>query len=113
VYTIEDGYMMGLYFEQKLDDYDVLMSTYAEERILAIMAFVLTQDGIDLNKTQVKQLVNEINQQPFDSFSYEVYGVAIHCEVSYSGYDVIETQGMLVSDEGADTEFTITFSMQK
>ena len=113
VYTVEDGYMTGLYFEQKLDDYDVLMSTYAEERILAIMAFVLTQEGIDLDKTQVKQLVNEINQQPFDSFSYEAYGVAIQCEVTYSGYDVIETQGMLFADEGADTEYTIIFSMQK
>lgn len=54
VYTVEDGYMTGLYFEQKLDDYDALMSTYADERILAVMAFVLAQEGIDLDKTQVK-----------------------------------------------------------
>jgi len=33
--------------------------------------------------------------------------------VSYSGYDVIESQGMLFADGGADTEYTITFSMQK
>lgn len=57
--------------------------------------------------------MNEINQQPFDSFFYEVYGVTVHCEVTYSGYDVIETQGMLFADEGADTEYSIAFSMQK
>lgn len=112
-YTVEDGYMTGLCFEQTLDNHDVLMSTYADERILAIMAFVLTQEGIDFDKAQVKQLVNEVSQYPFKSFSYEAYGVTINCQVTYSGYDVNELQGMLFADEGADTEYTIIFSMQK
>lgn len=112
-FTVEDGYMTGLYFEQEMNNRDTSMSTYVEERILAIMAFALAQEGIDFDKVQVKELVNELNQYPFKSFYYEVYGVTINCEVTYSGYDVIETQGMLVSDEGADTEFSIVFSMQK
>ena len=113
VFTEENGFMTGVSFEAHLEDYDMLWSAYGSERIVAVMAFILAQDDVDVEKREVKELISRIQERPFESFSYEAYGVAVACEISCSGYEVVESSEILFAQEGADTEYSIRFTMQK
>lgn len=113
VFTEKDGYMTGLTFEQELKNCELWWAPYQTERILAIMAFALAQDGVDVNKREVNAILNEIENHPLESFAYEAYGVTVTCDISCLGYEVIDAGTCLFAEEGANTEYSISFSMSK
>ena len=113
VFTEKDGYMTGLTFEQELKNCELWWASYQTERILAIMSFALAQDGVDVNKRAVNAILNEIENHPLESFAYEAYGVTVTCDISCLGYEVIDAGTCLFAEEGANTEYSISFSMSK
>ena len=113
VFMEKDGYMTGLTFKQELKNCNLLWAPYQTERVLAVMAFALSQDGVDVNKRKIKDILIEIENHPLESFAYEAYGVTVTCNISCLGYEVIDAGTYLFAEEGAETEYLISFSMSK
>jgi len=81
--------------------------------ILSILAFVRAQKGSSLFSDEANNIVKAISNAPFEDFSFSAYGVNITCEIQYSGYIDTTSTGMLWPEENEETNYSISFSMQK
>ena len=107
-----DGLMTGMHFSVNMQDGEGIITGQQDEMILSILAFAGAQNGNNPFSNDIRKIVEDISESPFESYSFSVYGVNITCDVVYSGYND-STLGMLFPEEDAETSYSLSFSMQK
>ncbi len=113
IFTVEDGVMTGMQFSTKLHNSDEWPQSYQNEMVMSIMSFVRAQKECNPLFNDIKDDINKISESPFENFQFSEYGVTVTCEVNYFGYMNMAASGVLWPDEGAETDYTFSFSMVK
>lgn len=111
---IEDnGIMTGMRFSMKLINNDSWTPSYNDEMVLSILSFVQAQEGSSPFKSDVMDLIKQIQEEPFTGFQRTIHGVTITCEYDYSGYVGATSFGYLIPDEDKDTDryYSVEFEM--
>ena len=111
IFEEQDGIMTGMHFSVHVQG-DEIVASNMEEMFLSILAFAGAQKGSGPFHNQTKGVIENISESPFESFQYSVCGVNIACDVEYSGY-FYTNLGMLWPQEDVESEYSLTFSMQK
>lgn len=108
-FTVSDGVVTGLSFTRTLENSGLWPDDCQDEMQLAVLAMV----GGRLK--EVEGLLELIAGSRFQDFCGSACGVTAACEVSYSGYDLLnEGAGAALSPrEGEETGYTIVFSLEK
>ena len=112
-FTEENGIMTGLNFSIHVQDGRTIVSSYQEERILSILAFVQAQPSCSLIFNEADGMVWKIQKSPFENFEWEECGVKVTCTIKPLGYLEIENMGILYRDEEVEGEYSFEFSMEK
>ena len=112
-FTEENGIMTGLNFSIHVQDGRTIVSSYQEERILSILAFVQAQPSCSLIFNEADSMVWKIQKSPFENFEWEECGVKVTCTIKPLGYLEIENMGILYRDEEVEGEYSFEFSMEK
>lgn len=110
-FTETDGIMTGMQFSIHLQGGDKWLSGNQNEMILAILAFVRAQKGSGLFGDEVKKIISAIPEGPYESFEFSAYGVDVVCDIDCSGYQ--NSGGILIPMENAETNYSVSFVMQK
>lgn len=113
IFTEADGVMTGMEFSTKLHNSDAWASSYQEEMILSILSFVRAQRGCSPFSNDVKDIIKQISDSPFENFQFTLHGVSMTCQVEYSGYQPTASIGSLWPEQGAETDYSFYFSMRK
>ncbi|MBE0451968.1 MAG: RDD family protein [Clostridia bacterium] len=111
---IEDsGIMTGMRFSMELINNDSWTPSYNDEMVLSILSFVQAQEGSSLFKSDVMDLIKQIQEEPFTGFQRTIHGVTITCDYDYSGYVGVTSFGYLFPDEDEDTDryYSVEFEM--
>ncbi len=112
-FTEENGIMTGLNFSIHVQDGRKIVSSYQDERILSILAFVQAQPSCSLIFNEADGMVRKIQKSPFENFEFEECGVKVTCTIKRLGYLEIENMGILYRDEEVEGEYSFEFSMEK
>ncbi|MBQ4583055.1 MAG: MerR family transcriptional regulator [Oscillospiraceae bacterium] len=114
VYTEKDGLMTGLSFTLAVEnDTETWVPINQNRRILAILAFAQAYDPTPLNNNEVMNVVEKLEDQPFQPLDETVHGVHITWQLTSSGYYPVDTMGLLVPVEGETPSCSMTFTMEK
>ena len=114
VYTEKDGLMTGLSFTLAVEnDVETWVPINQNRRILAILAFAQAYDPTPLNNNEVMNVVEKLEDQPFQPLDETVHGVHITWQLTSSGYYPVDTMGLLVPVEGETPSCSMTFTMEK
>ena len=113
VFSETDGVMTGLQLSAAQQGSGSMVLGYENEMILAINAFVKAQEQGTLFANETDDVIDYIQDHPFESFEFTVYGVKISCTVTYSGYNYMASYDALVPINGAETSYVYDFSMER
>ena len=114
VYTEKDGLMTGLSFTLAVEnDVETWVPINQNHRILAILTFAQAYDPTPLNNNEVMNVVEKLEDQPFQPLDETVHGVHITWQLTSSGYYPVDTMGLLVPVEGETPSCSMTFTMEK
>lgn len=114
IFEETDGFITGMQFSVYLQDSDEIIATHQDEMILSILSFVGAQDENNLFSNEVKEIVNSIYESPYESYQLSMHGIDIFCDIEYSGYvEAMAAMGILWPMEDAESNYYISFSMQK
>ena len=112
-YTQQDSIMTGLTFRlQVVNDPESFVPVFVSRRILAVRAFVGAH-APSLRSGEVDELLQRINDAPFDSFETTIHGIRIVYQLDYSGYYAGLAGSMLVPMDGKTPSCTMVFTMEK
>lgn len=113
VFTEEDGRMTGLHFMVEQRDASDIQSGYQDQARLAALAFVRAQPGGGLFSKEAVSAVQQIESAGLQDYCFTACGIEIQYEIRYSGYTAVESMNALWPQEGEQTYYAISFSMQK
>lgn len=112
VYSETDGILTGLSFSVT-EQGDRNASLYSDEMLLCVYSFLGAQKGIGIFSGEVRQVTKKIVAEDGKGFAYQVGDFEIVCEVSYSGYYLLNGYGLLIPQEGVQSQYSFYFSIQK
>jgi DNA-binding transcriptional MerR regulator len=91
-----------------------LPSSCQREMTLTAGAFACAQKGFGLFSRARRELLDAINGHPFESFEYSHGGIAVRCEVEYSGYRLVGGSSLFSTvEEAEDRAFSLAFSIRR
>ena len=114
--TERDGAVTEVHFRYETTDSTLTIPSFREPMLLAGLAFAGAEEGILLYPRSYSQILHNIQDNEFRDFCFSAGGVTFLCEVEYSGYDWdwnYPEPGYLVPQAGAETAFSLHFSMVK
>ncbi|MPM40410.1 hypothetical protein SDC9_87051 [bioreactor metagenome] len=113
-YAVEDGHLTGVSLELKAAHTRGWLTYPGNITVVSALAFAGAQREAGLFSGVRPELLRELSDRGFESFSFDKVGVHIACEVDYSGYRVPGSKPTyLLPLEGAETRLYMLFSMDK
>lgn len=110
-FDVENGHVKGVSFQIEIENNQEWLGSYDTEMLLASLAFVGAQSEMGLFSEIPSRISKQISNNPFQDFSSEEAGVAVSCDVEYSGYDAAQFGFLWPEGETAETYFRLTYSM--
>lgn len=112
----EDGIMKGLHMELEVTSkMDTYISTYEDEMILSMLAFICAQDGYHILDSTWYEILKLSELMPYEEYVFEKYGVKVQRVVESEGYSYIEGTKMMLSneDESGNHYYRLQFQIEK
>ena len=110
----EDGALTAVGFSYHAVNEENWMPNFRTQMLLAALSFVGAQDNFHVLGGDRDILAETIQRHPYSSFSLEMAGVRIVCEVEYEGYlDEMVYNGYLIPLEDENCEYHFEFHMEK
>ena len=113
-----DGQVTGVEFSSYLKNNHAWPRDYRDKMVLCVMSYVQAKKECPLFSKEMNEVLDYIQEHPFEDFSLSAYGVTISCEVEYSGYDTgfMDVMKCLIPQEDENgeykNEYRIRFMMQ-
>ena len=107
----KNGVMTGMRFSLELENSDEMVPSYQNEKVLAMLAFVGAQKGYNPLTSPLNDAIKTMARMPFDSFHYEIHGITVICDISYSGYHEATGFDSLWPMENLKTSYKFDFEM--
>ncbi len=112
-YTQQDGIMTALSFRLTvINDTNSDVPVFVSRRSLAIHSFVGAH-APSLRSDEVDELLQRIDNAPFESFDTTIHGIRIVYQLDYSGYYEGLCGSMLIPVDGETPLCTMVFTMEK
>ena len=86
-------------------------ASYLDDMRRSMSAFIKAQAEYDNNPDELDNILNSLPM--FESFEFTIYDITVSCTVTYSGYDHLDTLGLIQADKSIETYFKLDFSMIK
>ncbi|MBE6935495.1 MAG: MerR family transcriptional regulator [Ruminococcaceae bacterium] len=114
VFAEKDGVLTAVGFSYHAVNEENWMPNFRTQMYLAALSFAGAQEDFRIMAGDQERLAETIRRHPYESFTLDLAGVRIVCDVEYEGYlDEMVYNGYLIPIEGADCAYHFAFSMEK
>lgn len=109
----EDGLMTGLCIELKTQHDVSWLSSYADERMLCVLAFVCAQEEVGILSNEQNEIIEYLTEHTYENFEFEKYGIKVKYNIYFDGYTYVGDgdDAMFASEPNAIYSFK--FEMKK
>jgi len=108
-YTVKNGVMTSLSFTSELHGKKLMPPNYQDEMTTCVLAFARALPG-RFYAQDIRDAIQKINDTPNESFTYNVRGVTLRCEVKYNGFTNYGGDS-LVPDGDGEEDWSFRFWM--
>ncbi len=112
-FTEENGFVTEVSFRMEITEDVFLAPSCRNQMMLTALSFAGGQDGYGAFGGCRKRMLETIENHEYEGFTFSENGITIACEVEYSGYIGGSGSGVLWAEEGADTYYSLAFSIKK
>lgn len=113
VFSEADGHMTGMHFTVEQHGADSVEYGYRNQMLLAVLAFVRAQPGGGLFSKEAVSAAKQLRSSDLQDISLTACGVEIRYEIRYRGYMPVDSLDALWPEEGGQTYYAFSFSMEK
>lgn len=107
----EDGLMTGMCIELKTQRDVTWLSSYLDERMLCVLAFVCAQEEVGLLSDTQDEIIEYLTEHTYENFKFEKHGIKVKYHIYHEGYSYVSDDAMFSSEPNAIYSFR--FEMAK
>jgi hypothetical protein len=77
------------------------------------MSFVQAQSWYNPFSKETEEVLEQVSEAPFEDFQFTLHDVTIKCDFEYKGYLGDAHSGIIVPQEGTESDYYFSFVMEK
>ena len=107
-FTEQNGAITSVGFRYETRDNTIWAPSFQNQMTLAVLSYACAQEGFGYYSGARRELLQMLEENEFNSFTFANNGITVTCDVEYSGYMNV---GFLLPDEGAETHYSRSFTI--
>lgn len=113
--TETDGSVTAVSFQFETSDPELWPDHYYRQMTIAALSYVCAENRYSALSPTQNDLMNTIKDHSYESFSFTADGFLVSCDVSYSGYVLIDSASdpYLWPEDGQEVSYRFSFKMEK